>query len=154
MRSMTYHIFTDGSCFPNPGGSGGWSYVVYDKTWNPIKEDSGFSPSTTNNRMELVGVIEAVKYVRSLGIRMNAAIYCDSEYVVKGCNVWLKSWLKKKKLDLQDLGASSVKNPDLGAQLVNVTEVASINWVRGHSGNVGNERADYLAESARLEGDR
>jgi ribonuclease HI len=129
-------IYTDGACKGNPG-IGGWAAVlIYGEL---IKEVSGYVPETTNNRMELTAVIEALKTLKR---PCNIAIYTDSQYVKRGMSEWLPSWLKKD--------FAQVKNPDLWRALVQYSNQHRItwHWVRGHSGDFYNERADELANLA------
>ncbi len=129
-------IYTDGACKGNPG-VGGWGAIMLfgDK----IKEINGYAPNTTNNRMELTAVIEALKVIKR---QCEIIIYTDSQYVQRGMTEWLNGWIKKNW--------KNVKNPDLWQELVNVAAQYSIEWrwVRGHNGDKYNERADELANLA------
>lgn len=129
-------IYTDGACKGNPG-VGGWGAILLfgDKT----KEINGYAPDTTNNRMELTAVIEALTVIKR---QCDIIIYTDSQYVQRGMTEWLDGWIKKNW--------KNVKNPDLWQELVNVAAQYSIEWrwVRGHNGDKYNERADELANLA------
>lgn len=132
-------IWTDGSCEPNPG-TGGWGYHLRRQD-GAIVEDCGGMHDTTNNRMELTAVIEALA---GLPPRSQVAIYTDSQYVKDGITRWIHGWKRRgwKTADLKP-----VKNVDLWERLDALTAAHRVkwHWVRSHSGNAGNERADVLA---------
>lgn len=131
-------IYTDGACKGNPG-VGGWGALLESGEYT--KEIYGGETLTTNNRMELMAVIEALQ---SLKQRSCVAVYADSQYVLKGINEWLVNW---KKRNWRTSDNKPVKNVDLWQRLdalANQHEVEWI-WVRGHTGHAGNERADALA---------
>jgi len=133
-------IYTDGACKGNPG-PGGWGAMLIWK--NKVKEISGGSHSTTNNRMELTAAIKALETLkRSVPVEL----YSDSSYLVKGMNEWMKNWIKrgwKRK-------SGDVVNIDLWKKLNALNETFQVRWiwVRGHAGNEYNERADQLAVKA------
>jgi len=136
-------IYTDGgsSCNPGPGGYG--IVMIYKET---IKEISGGFRLTTNNRMELMGVIVALRTLKQRDHKVT--IYTDSSYVVNGITKgWAKSWRKNNwiKSDKQ-----KAVNSDLWGPLLDLIEPLNINfiWVKGHAGNKYNERCDELAVSA------
>jgi len=134
-------IFTDGSCLGNPG-PGGYGAILRYGTRE--KEISGYSPSTTNNRMELMAVIEALKMLkRSSKVR----IFTDSKYVFKGITTWIDSWRKRNWLNSQ---RKPVLNRDLWEKLLLLTERHHIawHWIKGHSNHPENERCDKLAKGA------
>ena len=142
-------IFTDGACSGNPG-KGGWGAVLkYDFNGElHEKELSGFDPSTTNNRMELTAVIEALS---SLKMPCEITLTTDSKYVVDSVNNgWLFNWQKKgwKNSQKQD-----TPNKDLWEQLLPLLEMHNITfvWVKGHAGHPENERCDELAVKAYTE---
>jgi len=141
----TISIYTDGSCSPNPG-KGGWGAVISIPT-EPNREIFGGVKYTTNNKMEMTAVIEALG---ALPPRCTVILYTDSKYVMDGITKWIKSW-KKNKWKVRN--GSDVKNKDLWLAL----DAAAANhkikwkWVKGHSGNVGNERADKLASIGAME---
>ena len=131
-------IFTDGACSGNPG-PGGWGAIL--RIGGVEKELFGGEADTTNNRMEMMAVIEAL---RALSRPVKARVYTDSQYVQKGISEWIHGWKRRgwKTADKQP-----VKNVDLWQALD--TEAARHDiewlWVRGHDGHVENERADALA---------
>ncbi len=130
-------IYTDGGCEPNPG-RGGYGVVLIHGKYR--KELSGGFRLTTNNRMELTAVIEALKALKE---PCRVKLYSDSEYVVKALTQgWVQKWIKKRW--------KKVKNPDLWQLLVEVAEKHQVQfiWVKGHAGIPGNERCDQLAFEA------
>ncbi len=133
-------IYTDGACKGNPG-PGGWG--VFFQSADTEKELFGGEPNTTNNRMEMMAVIEAL---RSLKRPCKVTLYLDSEYVRKGITEWIHGWKAK---GWKTAARQPVKNADLWQKLDALTHdgVHQIDWhwVKGHAGNVGNERADALA---------
>jgi ribonuclease HI len=130
--------YTDGACKGNPG-PGGWGVLlVYG---GHRKELSGGEAQTTNNRMELQAVIEALKSLkRSARVR----IHTDSQYVHKGISEWISGW-KRKGWKTAD--GKPVKNQDLWKELdgLSVSHTVQWKWVKGHAGHPGNEAADKLA---------
>lgn len=139
-------IYTDGACKGNPG-PGGWG--AWLRSGQHEKELWGGEPLTTNNRMELMAVIQALS---SLKRRCKVAIYTDSEYVRNGITSWIHGW---KQRGWRTADKKPVKNAELWQQLeaLAASHDTSWHWVRGHAGDPGNERADALAnrgcESAR-----
>lgn len=129
-------IYTDGACFPNPG-FGGWGVLILDG--KERIEHHGGEPETTNNRMEMMAVIEALR--RTEG---HATIYTDSQYVRKGITKWIAGW---KKNGWKTKGGGAVKNKDLWIEMEALMQnrLISMRWVKGHSGHEHNERADELA---------
>jgi len=129
-------LFSDGSALGNPGPGGYGAILRFGDT---EKELSGAFEHTTNNRMELLGVIEGL---RALKEPCDVEIISDSSYVVKGINEWLKNWVKRD--------FKKVKNPDLWKEYLEVAKTHKINatWVRGHDGHEENERCDKLARDA------
>lgn len=138
MSKKQVQIHTDGACRGNPG-IGGWGAILsYNNT---IKELCGGEQETTNNRMEMMAVIEALK---ALNTGSSVLLITDSQYVLKGVKEWMPNW---KKRNWMTAGRKPVKNVDLWKmldQLVNQHQV-EWKWVKGHSGVAGNERADALA---------
>lgn len=134
-------MYTDGACRGNPG-PGGWgvlmSYQDNRKTLN------GHEAETTNNRMELTA---AIKGLAALRRQCNVELYTDSKYVLQGINDWIVNW---KKNGWKTAGKKAVKNADLWQILDAETSRHQIDWrwVKGHSGNPGNETADQLANQA------
>jgi ribonuclease HI len=134
-------IYTDGACRGNPG-PGGWAATL--QLGAHFRELSGAEPATTNNRMELTAVIEALAALkRESAVR----IYTDSEYVRRGITEWLKAW---KARDWRTADKKPVKNRDLWERLDTLAARHDIewHWVKGHSGVPGNERVDRLANAA------
>ncbi|GAB4176009.1 MAG: ribonuclease HI [Rhodocyclaceae bacterium] len=131
-------IFTDGACSGNPG-PGGWGALL--RSGDHEKELYGGEPSTTNNRMELTAVIEALAALRR---PVPVRLYTDSQYVQKGISEWLRAW---KARGWRTADRRPVKNVDLWQALDRVASQHRVewHWVRGHSGHAENERADRLA---------
>jgi ribonuclease HI len=135
-------IYTDGGCVPNPG-NGGWGAIIIDENGQEI-ELSGSEKDTTNNRMELTAVMSALQ---SLTTPHEISMYVDSEYVKKGLNEWMDGWLKK---NWRNSKGEAVKNQDLWERLNILVKKHEIHWhwVKGHAGNIYNERVDRLAAAA------
>lgn len=131
-------IYADGACRGNPG-PGGWGVVL--RSGAHEKELFGGERSTTNNRMELTAVIEALA---SLKRSCDVAIYTDSEYVRKGITEWIHGW---KQRGWKTADRKPVKNAELWQRLEALAALHRVewHWVRGHNGDPGNERADALA---------
>jgi ribonuclease HI len=131
-------IYTDGACKGNPG-PGGWG--AYLRSGDHEKDIFGGDSQTTNNRMELMAVIEALK---TLNNRSRIRLFIDSQYVKNGINIWISNW---KKNGWRTSNKKAVKNVDLWMQLDELVPNHEIEWiwVKGHAGNFGNERADALA---------
>ncbi len=131
-------IYADGACKGNPG-VGGWGALL--RFGATEKEIFGGEPVTTNNRMELRGVIEAL---RLLTRECEVVVYTDSSYVQKGISDWIHGW---KRNGWRTADKKPVKNDDLWRQLDELVAKHQIEfrWVKGHAGNEGNERADVLA---------
>ena len=136
-----FEIYTDGACRGNPG-PGGWAAVVTGSGGERVLQ--GAEPDTTNNRMELLAAIMAL---RELPTGSSATLHTDSEYVMKGINDWLSSW---KARGWKTAAKKPVKNQDLWEALdaANARHRIEWRWVRGHAGNHGNERVDRLANEA------
>ncbi len=133
------NIYTDGACSGNPG-IGGWGAVILIPEKKPIHLFGG-SENTTNNQMELIAAINALKYFEKVQI---INLYTDSQYVKYGIESWIKNW---KKNGWKTASKKPVKNQDLWKNLdfqINKHEV-SWHWVKGHAGNENNEMADHLA---------
>lgn len=135
-------IYTDGACSGNPG-SGGWGAVLLYKGHE--KKISGSAKDTTNNRMELKAVIEAIRAIKKSS--SNIIIYTDSKYVQNGITAWIHSW---KKNNWRNASKKPIKNVDLWKELDEESSKHDIDWqwVKGHSGNKYNDIADDLATSA------
>ena len=141
MTNNKVTIFTDGACSGNPG-PGGWGAVL--RCAGKEKELSGGDPQTTNNRMELTAVIEALS---ALKIPCEVTLVTDSKYVVDGIEKgWAEKWqangwMRNKK--------DKALNPDLWQTLLNLLKIHKVTfqWVKGHAGHPENERCDALAVS-------
>ena len=133
-------MYTDGACKGNPG-PGGWG--VWLKSGDHEQELFGGELNTTNNRMELKAVIEGLSALKK---PCNVALYLDSQYVRKGITEWIKGWKAK---GWKTASKQPVKNAELWKELDALVEdsghTIEWRWVKGHSGDPGNERADALA---------
>ena len=138
---MTVAIYTDGACSGNPG-PGGWGAVLLYGEHR--REISGASADTTNNRMELTAAIRALEALKRPS---DVALYTDSTYVKDGITRWLPGWKAK---GWRTASKSPVKNRDLWEALDALVQRHDVSWhwVRGHAGNLENERADTLAREA------
>jgi ribonuclease HI len=131
-------IYTDGACRGNPG-PGGWG--VWLKYAGTEKALYGGEQETTNNRMELMAAIQALEILK---YPCSIKLHSDSKYVLQGITEWMANW---KKRGWKTAAKKPVKNEDLWRRLDEAMQKHTINWtwVKGHSGNVGNEKADQLA---------
>ncbi len=131
-------IYTDGACSGNPG-PGGWGAILRKDATE--KELFGGEAQTTNNRMEMTAVIEAL---RALKTPVEARVHTDSQYVQKGISEWIHGW---KRRGWKTAGKEPVKNEDLWRELDRLAAQHRIEWiwVKGHAGHKENERADELA---------
>ena len=134
-------IYTDGSCLKNPG-NGGWAAIIC--TDYKVKKISGSEKDTTNNRMELMATINALKEVNSDDL---IEIYTDSKYVKNGITDWIHNWIKN---NWKTSNKEDVKNKDLWVQLHDLNNNSKIkwNWIKAHAGNPLNEEVDLLAKKA------
>lgn len=139
---MKYTIYTDGACSGNPG-PGGWGAVIFDQD-KKQKNISGKEKNTTNNRMELMAPIMALKKIKS---KSEVTIFTDSTYVKNGITEWIKKW---KKNGWKSANKKPVKNKDLWIKLNNLCSKNKITWkwIKGHSTNKFNNLADDLATQA------
>jgi len=139
---MKYIIYTDGACSGNPG-PGGWGAVIFDQNKNQ-KNISGKEKNTTNNRMELMAPIMALKKIKS---KSEVTIFTDSTYVKNGITEWIKKW---EKNGWKSANKKPIKNKDLWLKLNNLCSKNKITWkwIKGHSINKFNNLADELATQA------
>lgn len=134
-------IYTDGACRGNPG-PGGWGAVL---KYNGIEKDiSGAELHTTNNRMELTAAIEALQMLK---YPCRVILTTDSIYLKNGITIWINNW---KKRNWRGTGGKPIKNQDLWQKLDKIVTLHQISWhwIKGHNGNLYNERADKLATVA------
>jgi len=140
-------IFTDGACKGNPG-PGGWGAIL--RMGAHEKEMSGGEPETTNNRMEMMAVIEALNALKE---PCDVTVHTDSRYVIDGMTKWLAGWLKR---GWKNAAKQPVKNDDLWRAMMEAVAPHKVRWqwVKGHAGHAENERADRLASDAADEAGR
>ncbi len=134
-------IYTDGSCLTNPG-NGGWAAIINENDEKKII--SGNEKNTTNNRMELIAPINALRGIKP-GSKIK--IYTDSQYVKNGITEWINTWLNN---NWKTSKKEDVKNKDLWIELYNLTKLLDIQWIwiKAHDGNPLNEEVDLLAKKA------
>ena len=132
-------IYTDGACSGNPG-VGGWGVVIIDDNKNETFLNGGDN-HTTNNKMELTAAIKALKTFEK---KSTITLITDSKYVKDGIQSWIQNW---KKNGWKTAGKKPVKNKELWIELDELIARHNITWewVKGHAGNIHNEKADYLA---------
>lgn len=138
MNTNIVEIYTDGACRGNPG-PGGWGASL---RYNGKQKDLyGAEAKTTNNRMELMAVIQGLE---SLSRHCEVKVYTDSKYVLEGMTKWLLNW---KKRGWKTSAKKPVKNAELWQRLDAAVQAHNVSWqwVKGHSGDDGNEHADMLA---------
>ena len=137
----TVEVFTDGACLGNPG-PGGWAALLRAKGIEKML--AGGEADTTNNRMEMMGAISALE---ALNRRCNVHLMTDSKYVMQGVQEWVPKW---RRNGWKTADKKPVKNQDLWETLDALAQTHTLEWiwVKGHSGNVGNERVDALANRA------
>ncbi|MGF7156840.1 ribonuclease HI [Bartonella heixiaziensis] len=140
-KQKVVEIYTDGACSGNPG-VGGWGAIL---RWNGHERELyGGEMQTTNNQMELMAAICALKALKE---SCSVDLYTDSVYVRNGISSWLEGW---KKNNWQTVSKKTVKNRELWQTLEDVSSRHTIrwHWVKGHAGHPDNERADALARKA------
>ena len=139
---MKIKIYTDGACSGNPG-KGGWAAIILDSNANQ-SDISGSEKNTTNNRMELLAPINALK---EMSVTSKITIFTDSQYVKLGITEWINKWTIN---NWQTSKKEDVKNKDLWVQLHELNNNSKIkwNWVKAHVGNPLNEEVDLLAKKA------
>jgi len=143
-KQAVIQIYTDGACRGNPG-PGGWGTVMYYQQHQ--KKLSGFVANTTNNQMELRAAIEGLKAIRAQSDPIRIDLFTDSVYVKNGITIWIKAWRVRH---WKTANKSAVKNKALWKELDALVQQYDVHWywVKGHSGDVGNELADQLAREA------
>jgi ribonuclease HI len=155
IMDVSLKIYTDGGCAGNPG-PGGWAYLMVKQTfqgWETIAQNRGAEEATTNNRMELIAVIEALRALKTMNdVPRQAAVYTDSQYVQKGITEWIRTW---KRNSWKTSDKKPVKNKDLWVQLDALASEFPLQWewIKGHAGNVYNEICDAMTQEA-IEGIR
>ena len=134
-------IYTDGSCIDNPG-DGGWAAIIFVNDEKIII--SGSKKNTTNNQMELIAAIEALKKIPK---GQDVQIYTDSKYVKQGITEWIEKWMQN---NWKTSSKQKVKNVELWKELNNISKKNKIewHWVKAHAGNPNNEEVDELAKKA------
>ena len=136
---MSIKVYTDGSCRGNPG-PGGWG--VYIQLNDEEKDLYGGNSETTNNQMEMQAALEALKYLKDKNEVIE--LYTDSNYLRQGITEWIHKW---KLNNWRTAAKKPVANRDLWIEISDLNEKMNVqwNWVKGHAGDPGNERADQLA---------
>ena len=134
-------IYTDGSCLENPG-NGGWAAIINND--GDVKKISGYEKNTTNNRMELLAPISALKNINT---DCQIEIYTDSQYVKLGITEWINKWVVN---NWKTSKKEDVKNKDLWIELYDLNKSLDVkwNWIKAHAGNIMNEKVDFLAKKA------
>ena len=136
---MSIKVYTDGACRGNPG-PGGWG--VYIQLNEEEKDLYGGNPETTNNQIEMQAALEALKYLKDKNDVIE--LYTDSNYLRQGITEWIHKW---KLNNWRTAAKKPVANRDLWIEISDLNEKMNVqwNWVKGHAGDPGNERADQLA---------
>jgi ribonuclease HI len=147
-KPIVQRIYTDGACSGNPG-PGGWGVVVYFADGS-VHEMGDADPHTTNNRMEMEAAIAALKFFKEFGQTEPIELYTDSEYVLKGITEWIKGWKRK---DWKNSKGKPVENQEIWRRMDSLnTPTVKWRYVRGHSGDEGNDRCDEIARTFALGG--
>ena len=134
---------TDGACSGNPG-PGGWGALIRYEDGS-IEEFGGYSPKTTNNRMELQAALEVLKKLKGVPRHPKMTIRTDSKYLIDGLTTWIISW---KKRGWKTAAGKPVLNQDLWEALEKARLIdVDLEYVKGHSGDLDNERVDKIAVS-------
>lgn len=146
-RGEIVEIFSDGACLGNPGPGGYGGILRYGDS---EREISGYSPETTNNRMELRAVIAGLEALKRPS---QVRVVTDSNYVFKGITTWIHTWQRKNWLSSSK---RPVLNRDLWERLLRASKPHTIDWqwIRGHAGHPENERCDRLARRAIVENEK
>lgn len=141
MQTNDIVIYCDGACLGNPGPGGYAALLQVKGQETKEKVVSGHEASTTNNRMELMAAIVGLKALKK---KCRVAVFCDSQYVVKGMTEWIKNW---ELSGFKNAKKKSIANIDLWMELQQAAKnhLVSWHWVRGHSGHEQNERVDEIA---------
>ena len=136
---MSIKVYTDGACRGNPG-PGGWG--VYIINGNQIEELYAGDPSTTNNKMEMQAAVSALMHLKNTNLSID--LYTDSNYLRQGITEWIYNW---KKNNWRTSSKKPVANRELWIELDKLNSQMNVNWnwVKGHAGDPGNEKADELA---------
>lgn len=139
-RAGIVEMYTDGACSGNPG-PGGWGVLM--RYNGHEKEMCGGEPETTNNRMEMMAVIEGLSALKK---RSHVHLHTDSKYVMQGITEWMAGW---KSRGWKTADKKPVKNQDLWERIDSLVQAHDVKffWVKGHAGHPENERADSLARS-------
>jgi ribonuclease HI len=137
---MKLIYYTDGGCEPNPG-QGTWAFVCTE----PYHEQTGYEVQSTNNRMEIMAVLQAIQHAQEMGGN-DITIYTDSTYVANGFTAWMYKWALKG----WQIKGEPVKNIDLWRRLFQFRKVAKVLWVKGHNNNEFNEVCDDLVRTEYL----
>ena len=137
-------LFTDGGCHGNPG-PGAWAWRAVNSQNTVVHDESGYSAHTTNNRMELTAVIEALSWAKGHQVVPPVVIRTDSQYVRQGITAWIHRWKDNGWLTA---AKKPVKNADLWRALDRLDEVVAPRWewVRGHAGDEHNEACDQAVQ--------
>ncbi|MEY4615253.1 MAG: hypothetical protein RJB66_213 [Pseudomonadota bacterium] len=138
-EKSSHIVYSDGACSGNPG-IGGWAFIHWTPN-NMVREGSGCDPSTTNNRMEMTGALEAL---RSIPRGESIIVLTDSVYLIRGITQWIFGWQRR---GWKNAEGKDVLNKDIWEELARACRDKKIEWryVRGHTGIAGNERVDELA---------
>lgn len=142
-----FYYYTDGSCKSNgnPNSAGGWGIVKVDEFNNILWEQQGTKAPTTNNEMELIAILTALKYIKEKE-EADCIIYSDSAYCVNLINYWMYNW---KDNGWKRPKNQEVKNLEIIKEIYDLAHLAQIKKVHGHMGIIGNEMADKLATGER-----
>lgn len=139
-------IYADGACEPNPG-AGGWGFVVY-LDGKEVHAECGGKARTTNNEMEMTAALRALQWIAAEAYDRRPRLFCDSMYVVNGCNDWRHGWARKGWRRGQN---APLANVDLWREIDGYLRARplTLEWCKGHAGIPGNERADRLSNEGR-----
>ena len=141
LKQDTLYIFTDGSCYPNPGPGGWGAILLYN---GHLRLEYGGSEGETNNTMELRAILEGLRARKDH--RVPTLLFTDSQYCVNALTKWWKGWEKR---GWTTSSGSPVKNQDLIREIIHQADQVSFKWIKGHSGQTFNEAADRLARKGR-----